>query len=100
MRYQKANEILPVELVELIQDYIDGEYVYIPRKRENKKGWGETSRAREELQSRNIEIFVKYSQGLGIKDLAEQYFLSEKSIQRIVLQERKKSEGKQGSVPE
>lgn len=27
MRYQKANEILPVELVELIQDYIDGEYV-------------------------------------------------------------------------
>nr|WP_294022258.1 CD3324 family protein [uncultured Lachnoclostridium sp.] len=100
MRYQKANEILPVELVELIQDYIDGEYVYIPRKQENKKGWGETSRAREELQSRNIEIFVKYSQGLGIKDLAEQYFLSEKCIQRIVLQERKKSEGKQGSVPE
>lgn len=40
MRYQKANEILPVELVELIQDYIDGEYVYIPRKQENKKGWG------------------------------------------------------------
>ena len=100
MRYQKANEILPVELVELIQDYIDGEYVYIHRKQENKKGWGETSRAREELQSRNIEIFVKYSQGLGIKDLAEQYFLSEKCIQRIVLQERKKSEGKQGSVPE
>lgn len=93
MRYQKANEILPVELVELIQDYIDGEYVYIPRKQENKKGWGEASRAREELQSRNMEIFVKYSQGLGIKDLAEQYFLSEKSIQRIVLQERKKNEG-------
>ena len=100
MRYQKANEILPVELVELIQDYIDGEYVYILRKQENKKGWGEASRAREELQSRNIEIFVKYSQGLGVKDLAKQYFLSEKSIQRIVLQERKKNEGKQGSVPE
>ena len=37
MRYQKANEILPVELVELIQDYIDGEYVYIPRKQENNR---------------------------------------------------------------
>ena len=37
MRYQKASEILPVELVKLIQDYIDGEYVYIPRKQENKK---------------------------------------------------------------
>lgn len=39
MRYQKANEILPEKLVELIQNYIDGEYVYIPRKQENKKNW-------------------------------------------------------------
>ena len=37
MRYQKANEILPEELVELIQKYVDGEYVYIPRKQENKR---------------------------------------------------------------
>ncbi|MBS6951631.1 MAG: hypothetical protein KH230_00155 [Enterocloster asparagiformis] len=89
MRYQKASEILPVELVELIQNYIDGEYVYIPRKQEHRKNWGETSRAREELRSRNIEIFVKYRQGAGTKELAAQYFLSEKSIQRIVLQEKK-----------
>ena len=37
MRYQKANEILPENLVELIQKYIDGGYVYIPRKQENRK---------------------------------------------------------------
>lgn len=91
MRYQKANEILPAELVELIQNYIDGEYVYIPRKQENKKSWGETSRVREELRARDIEIFVQYSQGLGVRELAEKYFLSEKSIQRIVLQEKKRS---------
>lgn len=90
MRYQKANEILPARLVELIQNYIDGEYVYIPRKQENKKSWGEASRTREALRARDIEIFVKYSQGLGVKELAEQYFLSEKSIQRIVLQEKKR----------
>ena len=100
MRYQKANEILPENLVELIQKYIDGGYVYIPRKQENRKNWGESSRAQEELRRRNKEIFTKYRQGMGVKSLAEQYFLSEKSIQRIVLQERKKSEGKQGSVPE
>ena len=62
MRYQKASEILPVELVELIQDYIDGEYVYIPRKQENKKKWGVASRTREELRLRNVEIFAIYSQ--------------------------------------
>lgn len=98
MRYQKAGEILPTELVELIQNYIDGEYVYIPRKQENKKNWGEASRAKEELRLRNTEIFVKYSQGAGTKELAAQYFLSEKSIQRIVLQEKKmrRSEDKGG----
>lgn len=93
MRYQKANEILPVELVELIQDYIDGEYVYIPRKQENKKGWGEASRAREELQSRNIEIFVKYSQGFGVKDLAKQYFLSEKAYRGLCFRNGKRMRG-------
>lgn len=89
MRYQKANEILPEELVELIQDYIDGEYVYIPRKQENKKNWGEASRTKEELRARNIEIHAKYLQGLSVRELAKQYYLSEKSIQRIVLQEKK-----------
>ena len=64
MRYQKASEILPVELVKLIQDYIDGEYVYIPRKQENKKNWGEASRTREELRLRNMEIFVRASSSI------------------------------------
>lgn len=56
MRYQKANEILPKELVELIQSYMDGGYVYIPRKEENRKSWGETSSARKEIQARNRDI--------------------------------------------
>lgn len=53
MRYQKANDILPENLVELIQNYIDGGYVYIPRKQENRKNWGEASLAKEELRERN-----------------------------------------------
>lgn len=89
MRYQKANEILPKELVELIQSYMDGGYVYIPRKEENRKSWGETSSARKEIQARNREIYKKYRQGMKVQELAEQFYLSEKSIQRIVLQEKK-----------
>lgn len=80
MRYQKANEILPKELVELIQSYMDGGYVYIPRKEENRKSWGETSSARKEIQARNREIYKKYRQGMKVQELAEQF---------IVLQEKK-----------
>ena len=30
---KKAEEILPMEIIELIQQYVDGENIYIPRKR-------------------------------------------------------------------
>ena len=32
MSYIKEIDVLPEELLELIQNYIDGEYIYIPRK--------------------------------------------------------------------
>ena len=32
MGYMKAEEILPIEIIELIQQYVDGENIYIPRK--------------------------------------------------------------------
>ena len=93
MRYQRANEILPEELVELIQNYIDGEYVYIPRKQENKRTWGEGTGAREERKRRDRSIYKDYVSGFCVKVLAERYYLSEKSIQRIVLQEKKANTG-------
>ena len=33
MRYIKAEDILPEEIVELIQQYVDGETIYIPARR-------------------------------------------------------------------
>lgn len=91
MRYQKATEILPEDLVELIQNYVDGEYVYIPRKQENKKNWGEGTSFKEEIRCRNMEVYRKYQEGLGIRELAEEYYLSEKSIQRILTSEKQKN---------
>lgn len=70
MRYQKANEILPEELVELIQKYVDGEYVYIPRKQENKRTWGEGTGAREERKTRDLSIYKDYISGICVKLLA------------------------------
>ena len=37
MGYMRAEEILPVEIIELIQRYVDGESIYIPRKPSHRK---------------------------------------------------------------
>ena len=84
MKYERAQDILPAEIVKLIQEYMDGGYLYIPRKIENKKSWGENSGALNELEKRNKEIFNKYLKGSSIKELSENYFLSEASIKRII----------------
>lgn len=89
MSYVKAIDVLPNEILELIQNYVDGEYIYIPRKEDNKKSWGESTDYRKEIEKRNSMIYQEYKTGVKIKNLAEKYFLSEKSIQRIVLQKSK-----------
>ncbi|WP_431811297.1 CD3324 family protein [Lysinibacillus sp. FW12] len=90
MSYKKAKHILPTELMELIQKYIDGEYIYIPRRKDNKKSWGSSTATRGELDLRNSNIYNDYLSGLNIASLCEKYYLSSKSIQRIVLKEKRK----------
>ena len=84
MGYRKAEEILPIEIIELIQQYVDGESIYIPRKQANRQDWGSGTGVRRELSLRNQEIYADYIAGGRITELAGKYFLSEKSIQRIV----------------
>ena len=40
MGYIRAEEVLPIEIIELIQKYVDGANIYIPRKQENRQEWG------------------------------------------------------------
>ena len=56
MKYIKANSILPISLIEELQNYIQGGYIYIPSKNENKKGWGELSGYKREIEKRNKKI--------------------------------------------
>lgn len=42
MNYVKAKNVLPSELLEKIQEYAAGTYLYIPQKCENRKNWGES----------------------------------------------------------
>lgn len=89
MSYVKAEHILPQEIIELIQSYVDGEYIYIPRKESNKKAWGDNTDIKESYKKRNTNIYLDYTNGIKMEELAEKYFLSVKSIQRIVLMEKR-----------
>lgn len=84
MNYKKAESVLPEELILQIQNYIDGEYLYIPRKANERKAWGAQTDTREELRSRNNNIYQDYMDGKKTTWLAEKYYLSEKSIWRII----------------
>ncbi len=84
MSYIKATDVLPQNIIEIIQQYIDGENIYIPRKESEHTVWGEKSGAREEMHRRNVMIYREYLSGTKTGDLADRYFLSEKSIQRII----------------
>lgn len=90
MRYEKAQNILPKEVVEVIQQYIDGGYLYIPRKCENRKAWGENNGVKEDLMDRNKEIYNSSQKGTSVKALAKKYYLTENTIRRIIRELKKK----------
>lgn len=92
MSYKKAIHILPLELVESIQNHVDGEYIYIPRKKENKKTWGTNTSIRSELELRNSNIYKDFLSGMSVLLLSEKYYLSTKSIQRIILKAKRENE--------
>jgi hypothetical protein len=85
MSYIKATDVLPKELLLSIQDYIEGEYIYIPKIECHRKAWGETTKSKKETSRRNLHIYKKYKEGTSINDLSEIFYLSPKSIQRIIL---------------
>ncbi len=86
--YIKAQDVLPEDIVKLIQKYVDGECLYIPRKDGEEKSWGEKNGTRTLFKKRDREIYLQYVNGSTISHLAETYFLSEKSIRRILSKEK------------
>lgn len=92
MSYVKAEMILPKEILVLVQEYAEGQYLYIPKKEENRKSWGENTDFRQQIRQRDAEIYQKYMSGICTAELAEEYFLSQKSIQRILAKEKNKKQ--------
>ena len=81
MSYINAEEVLPKNLIDEIQKYIDGQLMYIPRKNENVLSWGEKNGTKVKLAERNQMIVNRFYSGETITELSQAYYLSEKRIQ-------------------
>ena len=89
MAYVKAVEVLPIEILKQIQNYVQGEIIYIPKETYNKKSWGENTNTQEALNKRNEQIYEDYKKGFSVLELSEKYFLVEESIRRILRKKNK-----------
>lgn len=84
MKYINANTILPAQLIEQLQQYIQGGYLYVPAKQGQRKHWGELTGYRKELKQRNQKIKEKHRQGASIESLSTAYSLSDHAIKKII----------------
>ncbi|MEG0772594.1 CD3324 family protein [Clostridium sp.] len=74
MSYNKATDVLPDEILSLIQNYIQGECIYNPKKECNRKPWGETTKGKKETSNRNLCVYKEYQEDLSIKTLLKCIF--------------------------
>lgn len=88
MKYINANVILPKQLLQEIQKYVDGETLYIPKKQAKHQKWGTISGTRKRLDERNEQIRSAFANGTSIEALAAQYYLSPETIKKIVYRSR------------
>lgn len=84
MRYQNAAELLPAELLEALQGYLDGGYLYIPRRAEHRPGVGRAHPAEGGDPGPQPGHFPGLHRRSGVDELSARYFLAPKSIQRIL----------------
>lgn len=86
MKYVNARSVLPEPMLEKLQEYAEGKVLYIPKRPQNRKGWGEVRGSKEITKVRNAAIRAAFSQGASFRALAEQYCLTEETIKKIVYQ--------------
>lgn len=84
MGYIYALEILPEGLIKEIQEYVNGQVIYIPKIKSKRCKWGEKTDTKEYFKERNSEIYNSYKNGMAVFELSKKYYLTPKSIQRII----------------
>ena len=89
LMYRNATNILPRSLLEQIQEYVQGQEIYIPKRSQTRLGWGEGNGTRRQLDRRNRTIVYRYMQGESIESLMADYHLSYDSIRKIIRKGKK-----------
>lgn len=84
MSYTKAENILPEELLQAVQEYIDGHYLYIPRKKGRRKPWGSATGSKIRTANRNKALMSGYLTGVSVQELAKCYFITDKTVYKII----------------
>jgi Mor family transcriptional regulator len=98
LNYKNAKDILPPELLREIQNYVQGERIYIPQLDNVRVTWGSKSGSHQEITFRNAEILSKYKDGLNIDELSEIFCLSTESIRKIVYKNLKEEKNSVRSI--
>ncbi|MBP1950951.1 CD3324 family protein [Virgibacillus litoralis] len=83
MKYANANSVIPEELLVELQNYIQGEIIYIPKTKNNYEKWGTRSGGRKIIDDRNHGIRKDFKNGKPISQLAEEQYLSIETIKKI-----------------
>ncbi|WP_054704248.1 CD3324 family protein [Bacillus sp. JCM 19041] len=84
MAYKSASVVLPKELIEEIQKYVQGETIYIPKKETAHFQWGECSGTKAFIRKRNAAMKQAFSEGVSIEQLAVRHHLAVETIKKIV----------------
>lgn len=79
MGYRNAKAILPPHLLHALQQYAEGECLYIPCREVHIR-----PRACAALAQRNEEIWQRYCNGVSVQQLSESYYLSPQAIYKIL----------------
>ena len=92
MKYINAKNLLPDDLLEIVQEYTQGNYIYIPKKDGTRDKWGSKTSYNQELLIRNKHIHTDFLRGYDLAMLSKNYCLSVKSIRRILFSYKKEAD--------
>jgi len=84
MKHHNAAAVLPAALLQELQHYVQGGYLYVPTKGTAHRAWGEVSCSRQALDRRNEAIRAERRRGASFDTLAQEYHLSVSAIRKIV----------------
>lgn len=84
MKYVNANQVLPDCLIRELQEYVQGNYLYVPVREGERKNWGERSGCKAAIEERNRQITARYRAGATMEELAKSCHLSIHAIRKII----------------